>query len=116
MWMAVPEWPPERPSRDRVHTAPWAVSAGWSREMWQAVPPAQPTVRTPSTSESMFSRYLLFRSEPSSAAAPGIPTSSSTVNTASRGPWGMLSSSSTAMAMATAMPSSPPREVPRALI
>ena len=72
--------------------------------MWQAVPPAQPTVRTPSTSESMFSRYLLFRSEPSSAAAPGIPTSSSTVNTASRGPWGMLSSSSTAMAMATAMP------------
>ena len=91
-------------------------SAGRGRCRSHRAPPAQPTVRIPSASESMFSRYLLLRSEQSRAVAPSRPVSSSTVNTASRGGWGMTPSSSTAMAMATAMPSSPPRVVPRALI
>ena len=75
------------------------------------IPPAQDTVNTPSCSESKFSRRRPFRSEQSSAAAPSMPTSSSTVNTASMGGWGRSSSASTARIMATAMQLSPPRDV-----
>ena len=116
LWISAPEWPPGRPDTERVKTSPEAASAGRGMCRSHRAPPAQPTVRIPSASESMFSRYLLLRSEQSRAVAPSRPISSSTVNTASRGGWGMASLSSTAMAMATAMPSSPPRVVPRALI
>ena len=80
---------------------------------WQSarIPPAQETVNTPSISESRFSSFLPFRSEQSSAKAPSMPTSSSTVNTASIGGWASVSSSRMAKIIATAMPLSPPREV-----
>ena len=58
--------------------------------------------------------FFPFRSEQSRAKAPSIPTSSSTVNTASRGGWGRVSSARIARIIATAMPLSPPREVPSA--
>ena len=75
------------------------------------MPPAQDTVNTPSSSESKFSSFLPFRSEQSSAKAPSMPTSSSTVNTASMGGCTSVSSDRIARIMATAMQLSPPSDV-----
>ena len=52
-----------------------------------------------------------FKSEQSSANAPSMPTSSSTVKTASMGGWGSVSSDKIARIIATAMPLSPPSDV-----
>ena len=79
-------------------------------------PPAQLTVNTLSSSESAFNKIFPFKTDVSSAAAPNIPISSSTVNTASIAGCLTLSSSKMAKAIATAIPSSPPRDVPFALM
>ena len=78
------------------------------------LPPAQLTVKTPSASESRFSSFRPRRGDASSATAPIMPISSSVVKTTSSRGWGIVRSSRMARAMATAMPSSPPRVVPRA--
>ena len=78
------------------------------------LPPAQLTVKIPSSSESRFTIRRPRRDPASIPAAPSMPISSSAVNTASTRGCSMASSSSTARAMATAMPSSPPRVVPSA--
>ena len=62
----------------------------------------------------MFSIRRPLRTDTSRPSAPYIPVSSSTVKMASMAGWDRESSSRMAMAMATAMPSSPPRVVPLA--
>ena len=47
------------------------------------LPPAQPTVSTPSASESIFSRRFALQQDRSMEEAPSSPTSSLTVNTVS---------------------------------
>ena len=102
------------PSTVRAQTVPVKAARSMGSVQTARVDPAQLTVRTFSSSESTFSIYLAARSDVSRPRAPSMPTSSSTVNKHSRGPWGISSPSKTARAMATAMPSSPPRVVPRA--
>ena len=77
-------------------------------------PPAQLTVKIPSSSESMFSIRRAESWEKSSPCAPSMPISSSTVKTASSAGWAISLLSRIASAMATAMPSSPPSVVPSA--
>ena len=84
--ISTPEWPPSSPAIESL--MPRSPSSG--RETAGSTqssrsPPAQQTVNTPSSSESMLSSSLPLRSEQSSPAAPSMPTSSSTVNTASSG-------------------------------
>ena len=114
-WISVPECPPVRPPTVTVSTAPGKGSRFTGRMHSVRLPPAQLTVNTPSSSESRLMRVLPRRGDTSRAAAPSMPTSSSTVRTTSRRGWGMSWASSRARAMATAMPSSPPRVVPRAV-
>ena len=77
-------------------------------------PPAQLTVNIPSSSESMFISIFPLSGLKSMPIAPSMPTSSSTVITASTRGCGSSFESSTASAIATAMPSSAPSVVPRA--
>ena len=113
--ISMPEWPPWRPETVRTHLVPALSSMGREPKMSHRAPPAQLTVRTPSSSLSRLMSLRPFRSPQSRASAPSRPISSSAVNTASMGGWGMVPSSSTARIMATATPLSPPRVVPRAL-
>ena len=93
------------------HTSPSSGSFAAGRKQSARRPPAQDTVNTPSSSESRFSSRRPFRSEQSSATAPSMPVSSSTVMTASSGGWGRESSARMAKMAATAMQSSPPSDV-----
>ena len=77
-------------------------------------PPAQPTVKTPSSPESRFISVLPESADTSTPSAPYIPVSSSVVKSASSGGCAAVSSSKTASIMATAMPSSAPKVVPSA--
>ena len=79
------------------------------------MPPAQPMVISPSSSESRFSRYLPFSSSAFKPNAPAKPVSSSRVMSTSIGPCSTVSSSIIAIAAATPMPSSAPRVVSRAV-
>ena len=90
-----------------------ASDARGSRTLARA-PPAQLTVKMPSSSESMFRSRRAVSGETSRPAAPSMPTSSSTVKTASMRGWRSVLSSIAASAIAMAMPSSPPSVVPRA--
>ena len=112
--ISTPEWPPTRPSTRIISVSPSKASRRNGKRQDTRLPPAQPTVNTPSTSESMFSMVRPCNGDTSSTAAPSIPISSSVVSTASSRGWGISLSSSAARAMATAMPSSLPRVVPRA--
>ena len=113
--ISTPEWPPSSPVIESIKPrSPSSGREAAGSTQSRRSPPAQQTVNTPSSSESMLSSSLPLRSEQSSPAAPSMPTSSSTVNTASSGGCFRLSSASTASAMATATPSSPPRLVPSA--
>ena len=114
LWISSPEWPPISPSTVRVKVSPAKGSRFTGRVHTARVEPAQLTVSTFSSSESMLIMYFALRSEASSARAPIMPTSSSTVNRHSSGPWAISSASRIARPIATAMPSSPPRVVPRA--
>ena len=113
-WISTPECPPVTPFTWTETTLPLQrlLSAGNTHST--IIPPAQPTRKCPSFSESRFSIRRDFKEEQSIATAPSIPISSSTVNTASIGGCSNVSSSRIASAIATAIPSSPPKVVPLA--
>ncbi len=96
--ISTPEWPPLRPVIFIVAGIPDTPFLITGRCTVTEAPPAQLTSRYPSSSESILSIIRDLRGEQSSAAAPVIPTSSSTVNTASIGGCGILSDSSIASA------------------
>ena len=114
--ISAPEWPPSRPPTVTVSAVPENGARVTGSVHTDTLPPAQLTVSTPSSSESRLSIVRPFSTEASSAAAPSMPVSSSTVMTTSSGGWGMSPAARIASAMATAMPSSPPSVVPRAPI
>ena len=114
LWISVPEWPPASPRTVTDRAAPSQAARATGRAHRTMLPPAQLTVKTPSASESRFSSFRPRRGETSRAMAPSIPISSSVVRTTSSRGWGIDGSSRMARAMAAAMPSSPPRVVPRA--
>ena len=112
--ISTPECPPTRPDTRTASVSPAnssRISGRWQNTL---LPPAQPTVKIPSSSESIFSMVRPCRGVTSSTAAPNIPISSSVVSTTSSRGCCKVVSSSAASAMATAMPSSPPRVVPLA--
>ena len=76
------------------------------------VPPAHPINNWPSSSESRFINISPFSRPGFKPNAPVIPVSSSTVKSASIGPCSISFDSSTASAVATPIPLSPPRVVP----
>ena len=86
-----------------------------SRVSWVSPPPAHPTYRIPSSSESRFINCRPCTSPPSSRAAPVSPVSSSIVNSSSSGPCGNAVSPITASMAATPMPLSDPSVVPVAV-
>ena len=83
--ISAPECPPVKPSNLISIILAFIISLLYGRIHVAVAPPAQLTVNIPSSSESTFKRSFPFKSETSIAAAPNIPTSSSTVNTASIG-------------------------------
>ena len=84
--MSSPEWPPTSPSTMRAQTVPSKGSRFTGRVLTTRVDPAQLTVKTRSSRESRLIMYRALRSDTSRAFTPCMPTSSSTVNTHSRGP------------------------------
>ena len=114
--ISAPECPPSRPPTVTVSAVPGNAARVTGSVHTETLPPAQLTVRIPSSSESRLSIVRPWSTEASSASAPSIPVSSSTVSTTSSGGCAMSSASRMASAIATAMPSSPPRVVPRAPI
>ena len=81
--ISTPECPPASPEIRRVIVSPAKGSRTSGRRQDTRLPPAHPTVNTPSTSESIFSIVRPRSGDTSSAAAPSIPISSSVVSTAS---------------------------------
>ena len=112
--ISAPECPPTRPEITRRYAFHSHGSTSSPMSTSESAPPAQLTVRMPSSSESILRRRLPSSKLPSSAIAPSMPVSSSMVNTASSGGCSSSLLSSTASAIATAMPSSPPSVVPSA--
>ena len=114
--MLRPECPPWRPVTWTLKTgASLPRDRGRAQTMSESPPPAQPTKRTPSSSESMLISFRAARKPGFSAIAPVRPVSSSTVKRSSRGPWVTSGSVAIAMAIARPMPLSAPRVVPSAL-
>ena len=116
LMISTPECPPANPVILISMTDALTVSVSYGILQITDAPPAQLTVNTPSSSESMFINKRPLRSETSIVAAPSIPISSLTVKIASIGGCAISSSSNTASVYATAIPSSPPKEVPFAEI
>ena len=112
----MPEWPPRSPPTTRARRTPPAGSACRSRgsPIRLSTPPAQPTVKTPSVSESRFTRSRPVRKPGSRRLAPLRPVSSSTVKRSSSGGWSSASRSASAAARARPAPLSAPRVVPSA--
>ena len=109
----MPEWPPRNPLMS-IFNAFHAVGKGSARPArWTmtSAPPAQPRQKSPHVSLSRFNRIFPERTFFSSLLAPPIPSSSSTVRRASRGPWTSVLSSKAASIRATPIPSSAPRVV-----
>ena len=115
--ICTPEWPPSPPpARTESETASAEDAArGASTRIHVSVLPAQPTVRTPSSSLSRLISVPPVSRDPSSAFAPSSPTSSATVIKSSSGPCGIDSSSTSVIIAAIAIPSSAPRVVPSAV-
>ena len=112
--ISVPEWPPVRPVSSSTTVGSEQTSDARGSRTLARAPPAQLTVKMPSSSESMFRSRRAVSGETSRPAAPSMPISSSTVKTASMRGWRSVLSSIAASAIAIAMPSSPPSVVPRA--
>ena len=115
--MSTPEWPPLRPLKATARAAPVSGAGAVPSASVSRVPPppAQPTYRMPSSSESRLMSRRPCTSPPSRRAAPVSPVSSSIVNNSSSGPWGKAVSSITASIAATPTPLSEPRVVPAAV-
>ena len=77
-----------------------------------SIPPAQPIVNSSSSSESRLSNIFPVNISLFRPLAPVIPLSSSTVNNASIGGWGISVDSKIVIAAATPMPLSAPNVVP----
>ncbi len=115
--MSQPECPPLQPrSETRKAMSPASVSTGsnWKVAV-PSTPPAHPTYSSPSVSESRLISVFPCRNPPSSANAPYIPVSSSTVKSASNGGCTTFLSAKIAIAVATPIPLSAPSVVPLAV-
>ena len=90
--ISAPEWPPGRPSRTtRRQPAAAAFSSAAENVRSARTPPAHEVSSVPSSSESTLISMLPLRGDRSSAAAPSMPISSSTVKTTSRFGWRSVS-------------------------
>ena len=112
LFISVPECPPAREVTVTFTVSPAAFSVQKANSVSARIPPAQLASSVPSSSESRLMSILLLSTETSSAFAPSIPVSSSTVRTTSSAGWEISSRARISSAYAPAIPSSPPREVP----
>ena len=112
--ISLPECPPESPVTIRESFFPVCLTRVTGMETFNAIPPAQPVRKIPSSSLSIFNMVCPVSIDRSMTAAPSIPISSSTVITTSNFGWEISSDSKIASAYATAIPSSPPSVVPSA--
>ena len=117
--MSTPLCPPLSPlivRRTPISSASGSWLSWYSRETLTSTPPAQPTKRSPSTSESILRSMSPLLKHGLSPLAPSMPTSSSMVKSASRGPCLSVSSARIAREKATPIPLSAPSVVPSAVI
>ena len=83
--ISTPECPPVKPETHILHNVPLSLRLCKDSEIFARTPPAQLTRRYPSSSESILIILRPSSTDMSIAAAPSMPTSSSTVKTHSSG-------------------------------
>ena len=94
--ISIPECPPKMPWNLKSRQRPDFGSLFIGISVCTRIPPAQPTVKIPSSSESTFRSLFALQQDKSMPVAPIKPTSSETVKTTSRRGRGMDGSSKSA--------------------